>query len=161
MPPVGAPIVGSVPAPSAPPAHLAHSDEVPAVPARSSVVQPAAPSVGVSAAAPASFADVPPWEDEQVPYGDGDVPVEEGFEAGAPFEVPTSAAPAVPTATAAPAPVARTVGQQPAADGARAASPSAAESASEAGAPEAAPDDLQAILQAGFGDGASFEEVLE
>ena len=120
--------------------------------------RPAAPAPRpVQATQPAprqqrAAADVPPWEDEQVPYDDAmavsfDEDVQEGM--SAPSRSQTSAA---PKASAAPAPSLAAQPQVPAAG------PEPAAQAAQTGASTTA-DDLQSILQAGFGGGVTFEEV--
>ncbi len=115
-------------------------------------------------------ADVPPWEDEQVPYGDMDVPPSEDELMGASFPQPRAQAaprPATPQAQAAPRPVSAL---RPEPAPARAAAPSspsapASDTAPASGPAESGgdktPDELQAILQAGFGGGVTFEEVTQ
>ena len=132
-----------------------------------SAQRPAASVPPARTAAPASApvrqvpaaADVPPWEDEQVPYGDMDVPPSEDELMGASF--PDSRAQAVPRPVQALRP-------EPAP--ARAAAPSSSSAlvpaaASSSGLAESGgdktPDELQAILQAGFGGGVTFEEVTQ
>ena len=126
----------------------------------------------------------PPWKDDQVPYGDFDAPMPEDELLNAPAgPVPRAAAPrpaSRPQAgatTQRPAPpVAASVRPQasaqsasrPAAPQAPAPEPrsqaaSAAQPASQPVLPGAAqtPDELQAILQAGFGGDVTFEEVKD
>ncbi len=95
-------------------------------------------------------ADVPPWEDEQVPYDDAmavsfDEDVQEGM--SAPSHPQAPAAPkASPAASPAAQPQAPVQAHEPVAQPA------------QTGAATTA-DDLQSILQAGFGGGVTFEEV--
>ncbi len=134
----------------------------------------AAPSPAPARPVPAA-ADVPPWEDEQVPYGDMDVPPSEDELMGASFPQPRAQAaprPATPQAQAAPRPVSAL---RPEPAPARAAAPSspsapvssapASDTAPASGPAESGgdktPDELQAILQAGFGGGVTFEEVTQ
>ncbi|RNM40496.1 DNA polymerase III subunit gamma/tau, partial [Eggerthella sinensis] len=79
--------------------------------------------------------DIPPYEDEVVPYDDGFV---SSAPAPAPAPMPTPAPAPTPAPTPAPAP-------------APASAPASAQS----------PDDLKAILAAGFGAGVRVEEVKE
>ena len=84
--------------------------------------------------------DIPPYEDEVVPYDDGFV---SSSPAPAPAATPAPAPAATPAPTSGPAPVdART-------------------SATPAPAGTQSPEELQAILAAGFGDGVRVEEVRE
>lgn len=144
-----APVPRSAPA-AAPVARPAASAPAtaPAAPPRSQVQQaPPAPNP-----VPAPVYDIPPYEDEVVPYDDGYVsstpapaPIP-AASAPAPVAAPTPApnpvpAPATPVAAPAPAPVDTRTGATP--------------------APTQSPDDLQAILAAGFGDGVRVEEVRE
>ena len=113
---------------------------------------------------------MPPWEDEQVPYGDMDAPPSEDELMGASFPQPRAQAaprPAAPQAQAAPRPVHV---PRPESTPARAAVPSAPSASAPAAAPapgpaesggDKTPDELQAILQAGFGGGVTFEEVTQ
>ena len=80
--------------------------------------------------------DIPPYEDEVVPYDDGFV---SSAPAPAPAPMPTPAPAPAPTPAPAPAPASA------------APSPASAQS----------PDDLKAILAAGFGAGVRVEEVKE
>lgn len=136
-------------------------------------------------------ADVPPWEDDQVPYGDMDAPMPEDellnapagparssqpHPAGAPRPAARpQAAPAtaqrpaplqvgMPQPQAAPRPVASA---QPAAPISAQPAPAPRPQAFAAqpapsceGAPQT-PDELRAVLRAGFGGGVTFEEVKE
>ena len=110
-------------------------------------------------AAPAPAVTTPPWKDDQVPYGDFDAPMPEDELLNAP-------------AGPAPRPVSRpqagATTQRPAVPQAPAPEPrsqaaSAAQPAPQPVSPGAAqtPDELQAILQAGFGGDVTFEEVKD
>ena len=151
--------------------------------------QASAPAVPRPQAAPAPrpqapAVTTPPWKDDQVPYGDFDAPMPEDELLNAPAgPVPRAAAPrpaSRPQAgatTQRPAPpVAASVRPQapaqsasrPAASQAPAPEPrsqaaSAAQPAPQPVPPGAAqtPDELQAILQAGFGGDVTFEEVKD
>lgn len=151
--------------------------------------QASAPAVPRPQAAPAPrpqapAVTTPPWKDDQVPYGDFDAPMPEDELLNAPAgPVPRAAAPrpaSRPQAgatTQRPAPpVAASVRPQapaqsasrPAASQAPAPEPrsqaaSAAQPAPQPVSPGAAqtPDELQAILQAGFGGDVTFEEVKD
>ena len=170
----------------------------PAAPAPMAQQRPAAPAAAPAPAAPQrpqrAAADVSPWEDDQVPYGDVDAPMPEDellnapagparsaqpHPAGAPR--PTARPQAAPVASQRPAPPQAGMPQPQAAPRPMApAQPAAASFAAQpapapqpAGAPFAAqstpscegapqtPDELQAVLQAGFGGGVTFEEVKE
>lgn len=146
--------------------------------------QASAPAAPRPQAAPAPAVTMPPWKDDQVPYGDFDAPMPEDELLNAPAgPVPRAAAPrpaSRPQAgatTQRPAPpLAASVRPQasaqsasrPAAPQAPAPEPrsqaaSAAQPASQPVLPGAAqtPDELQAILQAGFGGDVTFEEVKD
>ena len=146
--------------------------------------QASAPAAPRPQAAPAPAVTMPPWKDDQVPYGDFDAPMPEDELLNAPAgPVPRSAAPR-PTSrpqagatTQRPAPpVAASVRPQaPAQSASRPAAPqapapeprsqaaSAAQLTPQPVSPGAAqtPDELQAILQAGFGGDVTFEEVKD
>ena len=115
-------------------------------------------------AAPAPAVTTPPWKDDQVPYGDFDAPMPEDELLNAPAgPVPRAAAPR-PTSR----PQSGATTQRPAAPQAPAPEPrsqaaSAAQPAPQPVSPGAAqtPDELQAILQAGFGGDVAFEEVKD
>ena len=130
--------VSASPAASAAPRAQAAASHAQAPVASTSRPQPQ-PQPQPSAAMPTY--DVPPYEDEQVPYDDFDVP---------------APAPAMPDAS----PV-------PAAQPARMPQPQSAPASIPASAPAtvqsspADPSDLQAILAAGFGAGVVVEEVKE
>ena len=169
-------------APAAAPAPMAQ--QRPAAPAAQPA--PAAPQRPQRAAA-----DVPPWEDDQVPYGDMDAPMPEDELLNAPAGPARSAQPhptgaprpaarpqAAPVAAQRPAPPQVGMPQPQAAQrpvaSAQPAAPFSAQPApaplpqafaaqpapSCEGAPQT-PDELQAVLQAGFGGGVTFEEVKE
>ena len=169
-------------APAAAPVPMAQ--QRPAAPAVAPA--PAAPQRPQRAAA-----DVPPWEDDRVPYGDMDAPMPEDELLNAPagparFSQPhpagaprpaarpqaapvTAQRPAppqvgMPQPQAAPRPVASA---QPAAPISAQPAPAPRPQAFAAqpapsceGAPQT-PDELRAVLQAGFGGGVTFEEVKE
>ena len=147
---------------------------------------PAAPQRPQRAAA-----DVPPWEDDQVPYGDMDAPMPEDELLNAPAGPARSAQPhpagaprpatrpqtapvtaqrpappqvGMPQPQAAPRPVASAQPAGPiSAQQAPASRPqalAAQPAPSCEGAPQT-PDELRAVLQAGFGGGVTFEEVKE
>ncbi len=105
--------------------------------------QQAAPAVSAPAPRPMPVPDydIPPYEDEVVPYDDGYV---SSAPTPAPAPNPASApTPAAVPALAAPAPV------------------DACTSATPEPAVRQSPEELQAILAAGFGDGVRVEEVRE
>ena len=176
----------------------------PAAPAPMAQQRPAAPAVAPAPAAPQrpqrAAADVPPWEDDQVPYGDTDAPMPEDellnapagparsaqpHPAGAPRPAarpqaapvasqrpappqagmpqpqaaPRPMAPAQPAAASFPAQPAPAAPAQPA-PASRPQAFAAQPAPSCEGAPQT-PDELQAVLQAGFGGGVTFEEVKE
>ena len=146
--------------------------------------QASAPAVPRPQAAPAPrpqapAVTTPPWKDDQVPYGDFDAPMPEDELLNAPAgPVPRAASrPQAGATTQRPAPpVAASVRPQaPAQSASRPAAPqapvpeprsqaaSAAQPAPQPVSPGAAqtPDELQAILQAGFGGDVTFEEVKD
>ena len=169
-------------APAAAPVPMAQ--QRPAAPAAATA--PAAPQRPQRAAA-----DVPPWEDDQVPYGDMDAPMPEDELLNAPaglarFSQPHPAGAPRPAARPQAAPVTAQrpappqVGMpqpQAAACPVASAQPAAPISAQPAPAPRPqafaaqpapscegapqTPDELRAVLQAGFGGGVTFEEVKE
>ena len=169
-------------APAAAPVPMAQ--QRPAAPAAAPA--PAAPQRPQRAAA-----DVPPWEDDQVPYGDMDAPMPEDELLNAPAGPARSSQPhpaGAPRPAARPQaapvtaqrPVPPQVGMpqpQPAPRPVASAQPAAPFSAQPAPAPRPqalaaqpapscegapqTPDELQAVLQAGFGGGVTFEEVKE
>lgn len=145
--------------------------------------RPAAPAAAPAPAAPQrpqrAAADVPPWEDDRVPYGDMDAPMPEDELLNAPAGPARSAQ---PHPAGAPRPAARpqaapVTAQRPAPPQVGMPQPAAPISAQPApasrpqalaaqpapsceGAPQT-PDELRAVLQAGFGGGVTFEEVKE
>ena len=224
-----APVAAAAPAPSRPqPAQARPAAQMPAQPAPSrpqpqarsaqrpmpaaqqrpaapapAQQRPVAPAPAPAPAAPQrpqrAAADVPPWEDDQVPYGDMDAPMPEDELLNAPAGPARSAQPhpagaprpaarpqAAPVAAQRPAPPQVGMPQpQPAQRPMASAQPAAPFPAQPApaapvqpapaprpqafaaqpapsceGAPQT-PDELQAVLQAGFGGGVTFEEVKE
>ena len=160
----------------------------PAPAAAAPVARAVAPRPQASApAAPrpqAPTVTTPPWKDDQVPYGDFDAPMPEDELLNAPAGlVPRAAAPrpasrpqaGATTQRPAPPVAASVRPQAPAQSASRPAAPqapapesrsqaaSAAQPASQPVLPGAAqtPDELQAILQAGFGGDVTFEEVKD
>lgn len=107
--------------------------------------QQAAPAVSAPAPRPMPVPDydIPPYEDEVVPYDDG-------YVSSAPTPAPAPNPASAPTPAAAPAPVA----PAPTPVDART-------SATPEPAVRQSPEELQAILAAGFGDGVRVEEVRE
>lgn len=105
--------------------------------------QQAAPAVSAPAPRPTPVPDydIPPYEDEVVPYDDG-------YVSSAPTPAPAPDPASAPTSAAVPAPAA------PAPVDART-------SATPEPAVQQSPEELQAILAAGFGDGVRVEEVRE
>ncbi len=151
---------GSSASPVAAPAPVAASRPAAPQPAPQAAPAPrpvAAPAPSAPAPAPRSDAapapepipvdayDVPPYEDERVPYDD--------FDAPAPAPAAPAAHPSAPAVPAASAP-------HPVPAAAPLPTPSAP-GTSEAPAASSSPDDLQAILAAGFGAGVVVEEVRE
>lgn len=126
--PAPAPAPAPRPAPAAPPAPRPQAQQMAPAPRPAAVPD----------------YDIPPYEDEVVPYDDG-------FVSSAPMSAPAPAtAPAPSSASApvsAPAPASAPV--------------DARSSATPAPSGTQSPDDLQAILAAGFGDGVRVEEVRE
>ena len=213
-----APVAAPAPAPSRPqPAQARPAAQMPApAPSRpqpqaqpaqhrmsAALQRPTAPAAAPAPAAPQrpqrAAADVPPWEDDQVPYGDMDAPMPEDELLNAPAGPARSAQPhpagaprpaarpqAAPVAAQRPAPPQVGMPQpQPAQRPMASAQPAAPFPAQPApaapvqpapaprpqafaaqpapsceGAPQT-PDELQAVLQAGFGGGVTFEEVKE
>ena len=152
----GSAVPAAVPAPAARPAAPAASAPIPRPAAPAQVPAPAprpqtlvpAPATRPQPAAPAY--DIPPYDDEQVPYDD--------FDAPAPVPAmpePAMSAPA-PSSAPAPAPAPR---PQPAP--ASQPQPAPASAPQPVPATPADPGDLQAILAAGFGDGVIVQEVRE
>ena len=107
--------------------------------------QQAAPAVSAPAPRPMPVPDydIPPYEDEVVPYDDG-------YVSSAPTPAPAPNPASAPTPAAAPAPAA----PAPTPVDART-------SATPEPAVRQSPEELQAILAAGFGDGVRVEEVRE
>ena len=107
--------------------------------------QQAAPAVSAPAPRPTPVPDydIPPYEDEVVPYDDG-------YVSSAPTPAPAPNPASAPTPAAAPAPAA----PAPTPVDART-------SATPEPAVQQSPEELQAILAAGFGDGVRVEEVRE
>ncbi|WP_417751637.1 DNA polymerase III subunit gamma/tau [Senegalimassilia faecalis] len=154
---------GSAPAPAAA-APVAR-----AVAPRPQASVPAAPR---PQAAPAPAVTMPPWKDDQVPYGDFDAPTPEDELLNAPAgPVPRAAAPRpasrpqtrATTQRPAPPTAAPVRPQAPAQPVSRPQAAPAAQPAPQPVSPGAAqtPDELQAILQAGFGGDVTFEEVKD
>ena len=106
----------------------------------------------------------PPWKDDQVPYGDFDAPMPEDELLNAPAgPVPRAAAPRPASRPQAGATTQRPAAPQAPAPAPRSQAASAAQPAPQPVSPGAAqtPDELQAILQAGFGGDVTFEEVKD
>ena len=115
-------------------------------------------------AAPAPAVTTPPWKDDQVPYGDFDAPMPEDELLNAPAgPVPRAAAPRPASRPQAGATTQRPAAPQALAPEPRSQAASAAQPAPQPVSPGAAqtPDELQAILQAGFGGDVTFEEVKD
>lgn len=156
-----------------------------------SAVPAAAPAPAAPQRPQRAAADVPPWEDDQVPYGDMDAPMPEDELLNAPAGPARSAQPhpagaprpaarpqAAPVTAQRPAPPQVGMPQPQAAQrpmaSAQPAAPFSAQPAPASrpqafaaqpapsceGAPQT-PDELRAVLQAGFGGGVTFEEVKE
>ena len=111
--------------------------------------QQAAPAVSAPAPRPMPVPDydIPPYEDEVVPYDDG-------YVSSAPTPAPAPNPASAPTPAAAPAYVPAPAPAAPAPVDART-------SATPEPAVQQSPEELQAILAAGFGDGVRVEEVRE
>ena len=111
--------------------------------------QQAAPAVSAPAPRPMPGPDydIPPYEDEVVPYDDG-------YVSSAPTPAPAPNPASAPTPAAAPASVPAPAPAAPAPVDART-------SATPEPAVQQSPEELQAILAAGFGDGVRVEEVRE
>lgn len=137
---------GAVATASAPAAAAPAAAPRPAPAPRPQQAAPAAAPAPAPRPAAVPDYDIPPYEDEVVPYDDGFVA---SSPAPAPAPAPAPVAAPAPAPTAAPAPMP--------------ASPAAPVDArtSATPAPAQSPDDLQAILAAGFGDGVRVEEVRE
>lgn len=156
-----------------------------------SAVPAAAPAPAAPQRPQRAAADVPPWEDDQVPYGDMDAPMPEDELLNAPADPARSAQPhpagaprpaarpqAAPVTAQRPAPPQVGMPQPQAAQrpmaSAQPAAPFSAQPAPASrpqafaaqpapsceGAPQT-PDELRAVLQAGFDGGVTFEEVKE
>lgn len=135
--------VATAAAPAARPAPSPTPRPTPAPAQRPQQPQQAAPAVSAPAPRPKPVPDydIPPYEDEVVPYDDG-------YVSSAPTPVPAPDPASAPTPAAVPAPAA------PAPVDART-------SATPEPAVQQSPEELQAILAAGFGDGVRVEEVRE
>ena len=143
------------------PAPAAAAPVARAVAPRSQASAPAAPR---PQAAPAPAVTTPPWKDDQVPYGDFDAPMPEDELLNAPAgPVPRAAAPRPASRPQAGATTQRPAAPQAPAPAPRSQAASAAQPAPQPVLPGAAqtPDELQAILQAGFGGDVTFEEVKD
>lgn len=135
--------VATAAAPAARPAPSPTPRPTPAPAQRPQQPQQAAPAVSAPAPRPKPVPDydIPPYEDEVVPYDDG-------YVSSAPTPAPAPDPASAPTPAAVPAPAA------PAPVDART-------SATPETAVQQSPEELQAILAAGFGDGVRVEEVRE
>ena len=135
--------VATAAAPAARPAPSPTPRPTPAPAQRPQQPQHAAPAVSAPAPRPKPVPDydIPPYEDEVVPYDDG-------YVSSAPTPAPAPDPASAPTPAAVPAPAA------PAPVDART-------SATPEPAVQQSPEELQAILAAGFGDGVRVEEVRE
>ena len=135
--------VATAAAPAARPAPSPTPCPTPAPAQRPQQPQQAAPAVSAPAPRPKPVPDydIPPYEDEVVPYDDG-------YVSSAPTPAPAPDPASAPTPAAVPAPAA------PAPVDART-------SATPEPAVQQSPEELQAILAAGFGDGVRVEEVRE
>ena len=133
------------PAPTAASAPSPTPRPTPAPAQRPQQPQQAAPAVSAPAPRPMPVPDydIPPYEDEVVPYDDG-------YVSAAPTPAPAPNPASAPTPAAAPAPAA----PAPTPVDART-------SATPEPAVRQSPEELQAILAAGFGDGVRVEEVRE
>ena len=136
-----APAARPAPSPASAPSPTPRPTPAPAQ--RPQQPQQAAPAVSAPAPRPTPVPDydIPPYEDEVVPYDDG-------YVSSAPTPAPAPDPVSAPTPAAAPAPAA------PAPVDART-------SATPEPAVQQSPEELQAILAAGFGDGVRVEEVRE
>ena len=135
--------VATAAAPAARPAPSPTPRPTPAPAQRPQQPQQAAPAVSAPAPRPKPVPDydIPPYEDEVVPYDDG-------YVSSAPTPAPAPDPASAPTPAAVPAPAA------PAPVDART-------SATPEPAVQQSPEELQAILAAGVGDGVRVEEVRE
>ena len=137
--------VATAAAPAARPAPSPTPRPTPAPAQRPQQPQQTAPAVSAPAPRPKPVPDydIPPYEDEVVPYDDG-------YVSSAPTPAPAPNPASAPTPAAAPAPAA----PAPTPVDART-------SATPEPAVRQSPEELQAILAAGFGDGVRVEEVRE
>ena len=137
--------VATAAAPAARPAPSPTPRPTPAPAQRPQQPQQAAPAVSAPAPRPMPVPDydIPPYEDEVVPYDDG-------YVSSAPTPAPAPNPASAPMPAAAPAPAA----PAPTPVDART-------SATPEPAVQQSPEELQAILAAGFGDGVRVEEVRE
>ena len=137
--------VATAAAPAARPAPSPTPRPTPAPAQRPQQPQQAAPAVSAPAPRPMPVPDydIPPYEDEVVPYDDG-------YVSSAPTPAPAPDPASAPTPAAVPAPAA----PAPTPVDART-------SATPEPAVRQSPEELQAILAAGFGDGVRVEEVRE
>lgn len=137
--------VATAAAPAARPAPSPTPRPTPAPAQRPQQPQQTAPAVSAPAPRPKPVPDydIPPYEDEVVPYDDG-------YVSSAPTPAPAPNPASAPTPAAAPAPAA----PAPTPVDART-------SATPEPAVQQSPEELQAILAAGFGDGVRVEEVRE
>ena len=135
--------VATAAAPAARPAPSPTPRPTPAPAQRPQQPQQTAPAVSAPAPRPKPVPDydIPPYEDEVVPYDDG-------YVSSAPTPAPAPDPASAPTPAAVPTPAA------PAPVDART-------SATPEPAVQQSPEELQAILAAGFGDGVRVEEVRE
>ena len=138
-----APAARPAPSPASAPSPTPRPTPAPAQ--RPQQPQQAAPAVSAPAPRPMPVPDydIPPYEDEVVPYDDG-------YVSSAPTPAPAPNPASAPTPAAAPAPAA----PAPTPVDART-------SATPEPAVRQSPEELQAILAAGFGDGVRVEEVRE
>ena len=138
-----APAARPAPSPASAPSPTPRPTPAPAQ--RPQQPQQAAPAVSAPAPRPMPVPDydIPPYEDEVVPYDDG-------YVSSAPTPAPAPNPASAPTPAAAPAPAA----PAPTPVDART-------SATPEPAVQQSPEELQAILAAGFGDGVRVEEVRE
>ena len=158
--PVAAPVSVPMQAPASAPASASVS--VPPIPAPAPASAPLPPlSAPVPASAPAPAPapaapayDIPPYEDEVVPYDDY-LPPEAEEDAMPPMppmppEAPKGATPPAPASASGPS-----FAAAPASSDARTSATPTASSGAQT------PDELQALLEAGFGQGIVVEEVRE
>lgn len=141
--------VATAAAPAARPAPSPTPRPTPAPAQRPQQPQQTAPAVSAPAPRPKPVPDydIPPYEDEVVPYDDG-------YVSSAPTPAPAPNPASEPTPAAAPASVPAPAPAAPAPVDART-------SATPEPAVQQSPEELQAILAAGFGDGVRVEEVRE